>query len=192
MANTIAPIPVKLDFTRPLDVLFHCHQKIAANLEALRRATDELRAGNYAEFTPIFVTVDSVLSHFLSAGVKHTLDEEESLFPRLRNHRDAAVSEVFEVIEQLESQHQRAASIEDSLSRLLLKMAGGERPGPKTTNLFCELSESLYDLYRPHIQIENEFVFPAAREILSTEELLATGKEMLQRRRTLIRPSSPE
>lgn len=187
MENTIAPIPVKLDFTKPLDVLFHCHHKIAANLEALRRASDEMRGGDYEDFAPILVTVEGVLTHFSTAGVKHTLDEEESLFPRLRNHRDSAVTDVFDVIGQLESQHKRAASIEQSLNKFLAKMAGSERPDEKTSDLFCELSESLYDLYRPHIQIENEFVFPAAREILSADELLAAGKEMFERRRVRVR-----
>jgi len=186
MVKPIAPIPFQADFTKPLDVLFHCHQKIAANLEALRRAGEDLRLSEGKDFTEIFATVDTVLSHFATAGVKHTQDEEESLFPRIRQYNHTVVSEVFDVIGQLEAQHARAASIEDSLNKMIVNLAAAETLDENKIDLFGDLSESLYDLYRPHIQMENEFVFPAAAEILSKSELFEVGKEMYQRRKSSI------
>lgn len=181
----LMPVPYKADFKKPLDVLFHCHQKIGANLEALCRTTEELREqkGNFKE---LFANIDTILILFNTTGVKHTRDEEESLFPRMRKHNDSIVSEVFEVIGQLEMQHKRAVSIENSLKKMSLDMASDEELDENKLALFSDLSESLYELYRPHIQIENEFVFPSAREILSDEELLEIGKEMYQRRKTSI------
>lgn len=189
MKKTISPIPVKMDFKKPLDVLFHCHQKIASNLEALRRASEELRKNEAEDCQPVFATIDTVLTHFSTAGIKHTEDEESSLFPRLRKYKDEGVSEVFEAVERLEIQHTLAKSIENSLNRFFLAMKADEILDRNKVELFCDLSESLYDLYRPHIQVENEFVFPAAGKIMSVDELLEVGKEMYQRRRPLIRNS---
>ncbi len=187
-SEPIAGIPYKADFTKPLDVLFHCHQKIAANLETLRSTTAELRESRGENFKVLFGTIDTVLNLFFTTGVKHTLDEEESLFPRMRQYGDSIVSEVFDVIGQLETQHKRAVSIENSIKKMYLDMVTKEEPDENKLLLFNDLGESLYDLYRPHIQMENEFVFPAAAEILSHEELLAVGREMYQRRKPAIKP----
>ena len=174
------------DFSRPLDFLFHCHQKIAASLEALRRATAELHEAAEPEFAETLATIDTVLIHLKTAGKKHTADEEESLFPRLRLYKDDVVSEVFEVLDQLEAQHKRAASIENSLSKLVVNLQACDTPEEGKLALFGDLGESLYDLYRPHIQMENEFVFPAAAEILSREDLHSMGREIFQRRQLKI------
>ncbi len=133
-----------------------------------------------------WATIDTVLNHFATAGIKHTQDEEESLFPRIRAYNETIVSEVFDVVERLELQHTGAASIEKSLGKLYLGMAADEEFDWNKVELFADLSESLYDLYRPHIQIENEFVFPAAGKLLSVEELFEVGKEMYQRRQPRI------
>lgn len=188
MSKDIKPIPFQTDFTKPLDVLFHCHQKIAANLEALRRACAVLHKREVRDFRPVLATIDMVLTHLSTAGVKHTEDEEESLFPRMRARGDSLVAEVFEALGRLELQHRGAESIESSLEKIFVSMSADEAPDEKKAELFCDLSESLYDLYRPHIRIENEFVFPAAGKILSADELLAVGREMYQRRQPLIHP----
>ncbi|MDH3530228.1 MAG: hemerythrin domain-containing protein [Acidobacteriota bacterium] len=184
----IAPIPFKADFSKPLDFLFHCHQKIAANLEALRRATADLHTAQREDLATVAETINGVLTHLSSSGKKHTRDEEESLFPRLRQHKDRGSDEIFEVLGQLESQHKRAASIERSLTNMALALAIADEIGSEKIALFNDLSESLYDLYRPHIQIENEFIFPASAQILTEAELAAAGHEMFQRRQLKIKP----
>ena len=184
----MAPIPFKADFSKPLDFLFHCHQKIAANLEALRRATADLHTAQKEDLATVSETINGVLTHLRSSGKKHTLDEEESLFPRIRQHKDGGTEEILEVIGQLEAQHRRAASIEDTLTEMAVGLAIADDVDPNNIALFNDLSESLYDLYRPHIQIENEFIFPAAAQILSADELSAAGLEMFQRRQLTIKP----
>lgn len=184
------PVPgfkSETDFSKPLDFLFHCHQKIAKSLETLRRATAELHKADESDLPETLARIDTVLVHLTTAGKKHTADEEESLFPRLRLYKDEVVSEVFEVLEQLEAQHKRASSIENSLSKLVVNLHASETPDENKIALFGDLGESLYDLYRPHIQMENEFVFPAAAEILSRDDQLAIGREIYQRRQLKIK-----
>jgi hemerythrin-like domain-containing protein len=190
MSDTISPIPFQANFKKPLDVLFQCHHKIAANLEALIRVSETLRKKEVDDFKELFETIDTILNHFSTAGIKHTQDEEDSLFPRMRDYSETVVSDVFDVIAQLEKQHRKAANIEASLGKMLVNMATDASPESNKLDLFCDLSESLYDLYRPHIQMENEFVFPAAAKILSDDELLAVGKEMYLRRQPKILSSN--
>ncbi len=186
-ANTIAPVPVEADFTQPLEMLFQCHQKIAASLEELVRATIDLRKLDEPEYPQIFTRMDTALIHLTSTGVKHTRDEEESLFPRIFKCKDEGVSEVHDVVTQLEIQHKNAASIEKSLTKMLRNLETCEEIDQIKVDLYSDLIESLYSLYRPHIQVENEFVFPTAAKLLSNDELLEVGKEMYQRRRLKIK-----
>lgn len=188
----IKPIPLQVDFSKPLDILFQCHQKIAANLEALRRAAEALRNPDETPIPDVFDTINTVFTHFLTAGIKHTADEEQSLFPRMRGYGTQIVSDVFSVVDQLEDQHRRAASIEKSLNQLFIGMLADSELDNNKVELFSDLSESIYDLYRPHIQMENEFVFPAAGRILSPEELFDVGKEMYQRRQPKINLSKTD
>jgi len=184
--NTISPLPVQMDFTKPLEVLFQCHQRIAASLEDLVKATIDLRKLDENQYPQIFVRLDSALTHLSTTGKKHTRDEEESLFPRIFRCKDDGVSEVHDVVTQLEIQHKNAASIERSLTKMLRNLETCETIDQTKVDLFSDLIESLYSLYRPHIQVENEFVFPTAAKILSNDQLLEVGKEMYQSRRTKI------
>ena len=192
MSKPLMPVPLKVDFAKPLDVLFICHSSIATNLETLRRASESLRTIDESDLKDVFATIDAALTEFATVGVTHAMDEDQSLFPRMREYSDTVVSDVFEVIGQLEMQQKRAANIENSLAKMLLGFATDENLGMNKLELFCDLSESLYDIYRPHIQMENEFVFPSAAQILSREELLAVGREMYQRRQVTPTSITPD
>ncbi len=68
-------------FSDPTGLLSDCHRRIEMFLRSLQRVagvidrplTDEVRAA-----------LDSALRYFRESAPKHTADEEESLFPRLR------------------------------------------------------------------------------------------------------------
>lgn len=184
---SISPVAFQADFEKPLEVLFHCHQNIAATLEEIVRATQDLRKFEPDRFKQIFSRMDLALTHLATSGAKHTRDEEESLFPRIFSKRDDVVSEVYDVMTELEDQHKRAASIETAMGKMLANLETAENVDQNRIDLFSDLVESLYSLYRPHIQVENEFVFPVAAKILSTDELFEVGKEMYGRRRPTIR-----
>ena len=50
---------------------------------------------------------------------------------------------------------------------------------------FKELVAAMTALYRPHIAVENEVVFPVAARVLPAAELQALGAEMRARRQFL-------
>jgi iron-sulfur cluster repair protein YtfE (RIC family) len=59
--------------------------------------------------------VKAALQYFHAGGERHTSDEEESLFPRLR--AEAAIGSL-QKIDRLESDHQHAAHLHDSVDWL--------------------------------------------------------------------------
>jgi hemerythrin-like domain-containing protein len=120
------------------------------------------------------------LDYFERAAPRHTLDEEESLFPRLRAH-DEARSEL-EAIEKLHSDHTVADEMHrqvHSLARLWLDE--GEL-SEKNTHRLVEMLKELSSLYERHINVEDSQLFPKAARVLGRGEIEAIGREMASRR----------
>ena len=103
------------NFTDPTGLLSDCHRRVEmflGTLEAVanvidRPATEESRRA-----------LESALRYFAQAAPKHTADEEESLFPRLRQIQDPEVEAVFSKLEQLEDEHRWAAPLHAEVDRL--------------------------------------------------------------------------
>jgi iron-sulfur cluster repair protein YtfE (RIC family) len=87
------------NFSDPTGLLSDCHKRIEmflASLEAVavvidRAASDETRRG-----------LETALQYFSQAAPKHTKDEEDSLFPRLRQKQSPEVQSAFLQLDRLE------------------------------------------------------------------------------------------
>jgi hemerythrin-like domain-containing protein len=163
------------DFANPLGLLSDCHRRIERFLAILVTISEKW---NGAELTAEERTaLDTALAYFRNAAPKHTSDEEDSLFPRLRASQAA-----LECLERLESDHQTASQdheIVDSLGSRWLK--DGELTSEQALNLTQALSR-LSNLYLKHIAIEDTELFPLAAKVLPAIELAAVGREMADRR----------
>src|ERR1035437_2088318 len=103
------------NFTDPTDLLSDCHRRVEmflGTLEAVadvidRPATEETSRG-----------LESALRYFAQAAPKHTADEEESLFPRLRQIRDPEIESALSKLKQLEDDHRWAAPLHAEVERL--------------------------------------------------------------------------
>jgi len=170
------------DFSDPLGLLVHCHVKIELQLESLERAVRML-AYDDGEATPFAMAIIAAArSHFSGPAVRHTADEEASLFPRLRKFASDSENGLLAALKELEGQHQDLDVVHARFDELI-DIAGPE-PGPgqiDVDELELTVGEML-GIYRPHIQMENEIVYPEAARILSPGELLAVGQEMRARR----------
>ena len=126
--------------------------------------------------------LDAALRYFREAAPKHTADEEESLFPRLRRSDALEAHDVLRRVDALEADH-RAASIDHGI----VEERGSEwllqgRLSPEGRDSFRGAVGRLQDRYRRHIEIEDREVFPAAARLLSRGDLMAVGGEMARRR----------
>jgi hemerythrin-like domain-containing protein len=166
-------------FDDPLGLLSDCHRRIEHFLGVLRRVLDTY-AG--AAMTPAHAaTFEKALDYFREAAPRHTADEEESLFPRMRQGAQP-LQDALQRLEHLEGEHREADAAHarvDALGRQWL------RDGTLRTESVADLDHLLIDLevmYATHIKLEDDEIFPLARAHLQPEVVADVGREMAQRR----------
>lgn len=164
------------DFDDPIGMLKDCHRRIENFLSILcvvveraqgRSLSSEERDG-----------VQAALRYFCTGGQRHTADEEESLFPRLRN----SASETFKELDSLEDDHREANQLHDSVERLYSAWTEcGSLGSADTLRLLAETTR-LKQIYTDHIKVEETIVFAQAAKVLDGHAIAAIGKEFRNRR----------
>lgn len=168
------------NFNEPIGLLEDCHKRILHFMQTLVAVADSVGAAPLdAEDRD---ALERSLRYFRKAAPRHNADEEESLFPQLRNHCDAETEPVFTRLESLACDHRWAetqhAEIE-TLARLWLATGVLRSSDHARLRTFVH---ALSRFYAHHIEIEEKVVFPAARRILSDAETITVGREMAERR----------
>jgi hemerythrin-like domain-containing protein len=128
--------------------------------------------------------LEGALTYFATAAPRHTADEEESLFPRLRAARNREALDALDAIQRLERDHDEANTHHQAVDRLVRRwLADGTLADSSVRALKASL-ERLKTLYEAHIAVEDHDVFPAAARLLSPIEIQQIGSEMAARRAT--------
>lgn len=168
------------DFTDPIGMLGDCHRRIERFLGALVALARQYKGAPLDEQSR--AALETSLRYFREAAPKHTADEEESLFPRLRQSSAAQALAAMERIDALEQDHVCAGQAHAEVDRLGRQwLEHGTLPSEQASRL-AELLEQLDTLYRRHIQIEETEVFPLAGGVLTAGERRSLGDEMANRR----------
>jgi hemerythrin-like domain-containing protein len=163
-------------FANPIGLMADCHRRIKKFLSLMITVMRQTHGG------PLQVNqrdaFETALLYFAEAAPKHTLDEEESLFPRIRKSSDDGAKS----LDQLEQEHYVA-----ELSHLRVNYLGEKwmREGSLSTEDAVDLATALGKLsaiYKKHIHMEENQVFPLASKVLSNADVSAIGREMALRR----------
>ncbi|MBI1899256.1 MAG: hemerythrin domain-containing protein [Acidobacteria bacterium] len=161
----------------PLDHLLACHRRIEDKLDILQRISAHLES-NRAEA----VRALSACNHFFDTnGALHTLDEELSVFPRLRA---AGGSDDSEFLAGLEHDHQLAGELHRELKQIAQELEGapaGPLP-PLLAERYATVVARLNEVYRKHIAAEDRTVIELGRRLLTDDDLRAAAQEMRRRR----------
>jgi len=167
------------NFTDPTGLLSDCHRRIEmflGSLQAVAKVIDRPLTDEAAR------ALDSALRYFREAAPKHTADEEESLFPRLRQICHPDVQSALASLEALEKDHRWAEPLHAEVERLGKHyLAAGSLPQSEV-EAFRDAVARLASMYRQHIRVEDSTVFPAAARLLSQADQTAIGAEMAARR----------
>ena len=174
------------DFGDPLGLLVHCHERIEKQLETLARAAEVLLSSDSRSIANAFAAIDAACKHFQVAGVKHTEDEEVSLFPRLREHGGDAGEEAIVAMKELESQHRTAEEMHKQFDEFVLTLPRDGSADRRELDCFSEMVAELTGFYGPHIFMENNLVFPIAGRVLPADDLFIIGQEMRARRKDIL------
>ncbi len=159
-------------FGDPFGLLWDCHRRIESFLGVLIKAAE---IGTLDEAS--FRSLEAALDYFRDAAPRHTADEEESLFPRMR-----AAGAGLEMMAELEADHARADRLHARLDKLGRRWLAAGELAPEELAEFGRLSGELREMYARHIGVEDEQVFPLARRVLDREAAAAIGREMARRR----------
>ena len=165
--------------TDPLGLLSDCHRRVemflgvlnaAAALNGRQLKDDERRS------------LDNALHYFREAAPKHTADEEESLFPRMRQTGSAEAQTALAELERLEADHRWADPLHARVDELGRKWLASGKLDSADTTAFGDAVGQLVAMYARHIEVEEKIVFPATARCLPKPEQHKIGLEMTARR----------
>ena len=164
-------------FDDPIGMLTDCHRRIERFLDIVRVVAE--RAAGRALTDEESAAVQAALEYFHVGGQRHNADEEQSLFPRLR---EASAGEEFTEIHGLESDHQDASKLHETVEQLYAKWITGGELDAKEQNDLQSATGQLKRLYEEHIRTEEKVVFPRAAKVLNQHAIQAIGQEFRARR----------
>lgn len=168
------------DFSDPIGMLEDCHRRIEKFLDVLLTLSGETHGNALNDEQRAAVT--TALQYFREAAPKHTADEEESLFPRLRVSQHQEAKDILSDLDHLHTDHVAADQNHRAVDELFHQwLANGFLSAAEFIRL-SSLLHSLRDTYTRHIKEEETHVFPDAAKILTTSDLKAVGVEMAKRR----------
>lgn len=168
MQPAFVPIPVE----HPVDAMLACHERIRRFLDGAHKlATLDDPADPRARAAAL-----ACARYFREGLPLHALDEDTSLAPRLRRVAPRAIGAA---LDRIAAEHEHIhTAIDAMLPWLDATAATGVVPrelGPTVDTLAGRLL--------PHLALEEELVFPAARRWICDPDQALIRAEMVRRRR---------
>lgn len=168
------------DFDEPIGMLEDCHKRILYFLKTLVVVVDAGNGRTLSEDQR--ASLEKALWYFREAAPRHTADEEESLFPRLRGIDAPETCEISSKLDELEADHERANAEHLEAEMIVQRWL---RQGTLTsvdTERLKSVLDSLATMYGRHISLEETDVFTIAKAFLSETLKQVMGKQMAERR----------
>ena len=166
-------------FADPVSLLSDCHRRIEMFLRVLQAVGERADEQLTEEARK---SLETALRYFREAAPKHTADEEESLFPRLRRSQDSGMEDVLQRLDSLEADHRDVAPLHSVVDRLGDRYLKLGMLTALEANELREVVAKLVSNYNHHIEMEDSVVFPAAAKLLAKADKLAVAQEMAERR----------
>ena len=167
-------------FSDPTGLLTDCHRRIETfmgSLEAVGKVMDAAPSNDTRQ------ALEGALRYFREAAPKHTADEDESRFPRLRGLHSPEVEAAFSKRAELEGAHRWAEGLPAAVERLGLQYLAMGGISSAEAEIFRKHVAELFAMYRRHIAVEDKELFPLAAGVLPAEDKRAIAEEMAGRRK---------
>lgn len=158
----------------PVGMWLACHERVKRFAAMLGRLSTHLDANGADEEAQRAAT--SIRRYFNEAAPRHHEDEEEDLFPLLRE-RAADDSEVHAAMDAIEAEHLELAGVWREVDSLLARVTAGER-----VEIPQALAQRFASAYDRHIAVEEGPILTALRRALRAEDWQRIGHAMAARR----------
>lgn len=168
------------NFTDPTGLLTDCHRRIVTFLDTLRAVAQVI---DHPPTTDVERALEAALRYFSQAAPKHTADEEESLFPRLRQISRAEVTSALDKLQGLEAEHRWANPLHREVEQLGVKYLSEGGLSKPEVDRFRDAIRDLHSMYERHIRLEDNVIFPLAARLLTEQDKSAIADEMAGRRK---------
>jgi iron-sulfur cluster repair protein YtfE (RIC family) len=172
----------------PIDQLLREHRDIMAEVDALRRAVEDLHARGDAALPAALPALRSVGRMMATRLLRHARKEDEALFPALDRVFGTNDGPTAVMRQEHRAIHDRAGLFRETLRELNevehpAIVAGGatlralaERGGNAAA--LAETGEEIVSLLDLHFGKEEDILFPMARAMLSDDEMAEVGRRM--------------
>jgi hemerythrin-like domain-containing protein len=164
-------------FDDPIGMLKDCHRRIESFLGILCLVCRQAKGRTLSDEEQS--AIESALRYFSVSGPRHNQDEEQSVFPRLREMGES--SELDEV-RRLETEHREAGILHDQVAELYNRWITDLGLDSDDEERLLSGTTQLNHLYEEHIRIEEGIVFPRAAELFDQDTVLRVGAEFKARR----------
>jgi hemerythrin-like domain-containing protein len=168
------------DFSNPIELLIDCHRRIERFLAVLVKVAAEAKGGAMTKEQSR--EWEQGLDYFRNAAPRHTADEEESLFPRLRRVPQPEVEHALAEMHELEADHEQADEWHQLVDHLGRKWLSATVLASHDSERLNQALANLSQLYSRHIALEDNSLFPIAAAVLAGTEKGEIGTEMAHRR----------
>lgn len=164
------------DFSKPLDTLKACHERIRAECGKLRGLADRVKDNGCDDEARQLAA--ALMRYFDTAARYHHEDEEEDLLPRMMAAATIGRgSRLTRMVADIATEHREMDKIWTELRAALQEISAGEN---MPLNVLAV--DRFVKLYASHIMVEEMNVYPLAEMLLSREDLEQIGASMAERR----------
>jgi iron-sulfur cluster repair protein YtfE (RIC family) len=177
MLNQISPLTSAQPKTQDaVDLLLGCHQRI----RHFTSVAVKLAHAQGAAADEVAQAAAGVHRYYSVSLPLHEADEDQTLHPRLSGVADERVSHA---LLAMGDQHQAIDELIERLLPLLVMVKNNPDTLPVVGGEMCAITRALDEMFRAHLQMEEEIIFPAIRSALPENAQAEMLREMQERRK---------
>lgn len=164
------------DFSQPIAVLKHCHDRIRKQLTTLQNLLDHIpQHGSDAQAQQ---AASNVMRYFNQAAPNHHADEEDDLLPMLvATAQGEDASALQKLLPEIVQEHHQMEGLWQALNLQLGAIADGGEPTLSGSDV-----QQFAAIYTAHMEKEETWIAPMAKRIFSNTQMQQLGAAMQQRR----------
>jgi iron-sulfur cluster repair protein YtfE (RIC family) len=176
MLNQISPLSSQPKSEDAVDLLIGCHQRI----RHFTGVAIKLAHAQGAEPGEVVQAASGTHRYYTVSLPLHEADEEQTVRPRLNALDDERLRHA---LLAMTDQHQAIDELLERLLPLLMMVQNNPETIHAVGTEMCSITKALDEMFRAHLQLEEEVIFPAIREALPGNIRAEMLSEMQGRRR---------